>query len=145
MYQNSTIKKNIFLLLLKGIKKMSIQYNTYLFLYRKSIKPNNRQLLFRLLESKSKFILLIFEMFQEYYSLIHLWNIEQYFIRLKKEIMQNLTGIRRMEYNLEINVIELENLNLSFIKNMLRKVSELSFRNILPRHQFELKSVLSDF
>ncbi|HCV79447.1 MAG: hypothetical protein CMP12_03030 [Zunongwangia sp.] len=145
MYQNSTIKKNIFLLLLKGIKKMSIQYNTYLFLYRKSIKPNNRQLLFRLLESKSKFILLIFEMFQEYYSLIHLWNIEQYFIRLKKEIMQNLTGIRRMEYNLEINVIELENLNLSFIKNMLRKVSELSFRNILLRHQFELKSVLSDF
>lgn len=124
---------------------MSIQYNTYLFLYRKSIKPNNRQLLFRLLESKSKFILLIFEMFQEYYSLIHLWNIEQYFIRLKKEIMQNLTGIRRMEYNLEINVIELENLNLSFIKNMLRKVSELSFRNILLRHQFELKSVLSDF
>ncbi|ADF53665.1 hypothetical protein ZPR_3349 [Zunongwangia profunda SM-A87] len=84
-------------------------------------------------------------MFQEYYSLIHLWNIEQYFIRLKKEIMQNLTGIRRMEYNLEINVIELENLNLSFIKNMLRKVSELSFRNILLRHQFELKSVLSDF
>ena len=59
--------------------------------------------------------------------------------------MQNLTGIRRMEYNLEINVIELENLNLSFIKNMLRKVSELSFRNILLRHQFELKSVLSDF
>ncbi len=143
MFQNSTSKKNIFLILLRKIKKISLQYNSYLLIYRKSLEGNFKQLLFRLLESKSKFILLVFETFQEYYNLIQLWNIEKYYLRLKNEIFRNLTSIKRKEINFEIDILELEELNLAFVKEMLRKISEPSFRSLLLRHQFELRSIVS--
>lgn len=143
MFQNSTSKKNIFLILLKKIKKISLQYNSYLLIYRKSLEGNFKQLLFRLLESKSKFILLVFETFQEYYNLIQLWNIEKYYLRLKNEIFRNLTSIKRKEINFEIDILELEELNIAFVKEMLRKISEPSFRSLLLRHQFELRSIVS--
>ncbi|MAG88418.1 MAG: hypothetical protein CMB97_13835 [Flavobacteriaceae bacterium] len=143
MFQNSASKRNVFLLLLKGIKKMSFQYNAYLFLYRKSRSRDRKQQLFKLLESKSKFIHLVFETFQEYYSLIQLWNIEMYFRRIKKDIFRNLTGMQNVEYDLNMDFVDVEKSNLSFLRDMLRKISEPSFRNLFLRHQFELKSILA--